>query len=331
MTKIRLLSFLLLVALFCLSIFLKLTFVGGQFSLHFVQELFAGKSSALFILQHMRLPALLAACVSSILMVIATFILQAISKNDLADPSALGFQNVAITVLAILYLYLPSTRDWSYPQILLAAAVSVLIFSAIMYRFAMSDDKGQQGNLLLLTGIGVNSFFQMMLTYLRTYKNEANDLLAMLMQGNFDSLDLPLALGLTGFAALIFLLFVSQYSQLRLMQLDTQVSQSLGFNPVLGQMMLFAILALAVTTSLLFGSSFPFIAFTAIYATRPYFGLHFAWHFASASLFMASCILISDVLAHQLFTIVLPTNLFLGLFSGLGFLLIFLQRRSHQW
>lgn len=331
MTKHRLFPFLLIVLLFLVSVCLKLTIVDGRFTLSLLENLIAGKTSTLFVFNHVRLPVLIAATVSSVLMVMATFILQAVSHNELADPSALGFQNIAITVLAVGSLYFPLAKALSYGQILALAALSVLGFSFVMYRFAMSDDKDNQGNLLLLTGIGVNSFFQMILTYIKTYSSEANDLLSILMQGNFDSLDLPLAIGLSLFAGLIFLIFTSQYSQLRLMQLDHAVSQSLGFNRRRGQLILFSILALAVTTSLMFGSSFPFVAFTAIYATKPYYSLQFGWHFASASLFMASAILISDVLAHELFDFIIPTNIFLGLFSGLGFLVVFLQRRSKQW
>lgn len=331
MTKKQLSPFGVVVILFLVSIFLKLTITDRTFSLELLSKLFGGEASASFVFYHLRFPAILAAIVSSFLMVVATFILQAISKNELADPSALGFQNIAVTVLALSYLYFPAARYLSHAQILLIAAASVLLFSFAMYRFAMSDGKESEGNLLLLTGIGVNSFFQMILTYIKTYQNEANDLLAILLQGNFDSLSLSLAIGLSIVGAVILLVFFSQYGRLRLLQLDTDLSQSLGFNRHLSQMVLFTIMAFAVTTSLMFGSSYPFVAFTVIHSMRRYYSLYFGFHFLTASLLMAAIIMISDILAHQLFSFVVPTNLFLGLFSGLGFLILFLQRRSHQW
>lgn len=331
MTKRQIVAFCAVLAFFLLSLLLKIGMSEGHFSLDLLNRVADGQEGAVFIFTHMRLPAIIAATVSAFLMVMATFILQTISKNDLADPSALGFQNIAVTVLALCYLYVPVARQMTYTQILFLSAVSVLLFSFAMYRFAMSGREEGQGNLLLLTGIGVNSFFQMLLTYMKTYKNEANDLLSILLQGNFDSLDLPLALGLSLFSAILLLLFTTQYSSYRLLQQNHDLSQSLGFNRTAAQIRLFALMSFAVATSLMFGSSFPFVAFTAIHAMRRYYHLHFGWHLITSSLFMAGIIMISDILAHQLFSIVIPTNVFLGLFSGLGFLIIYLQRRSHPW
>lgn len=323
--------FLSVLCLFIFSVILKVTMNNGVFSLSLITNLISGESSSRFVFFHLRLPALLGAIVSSFLMVIATFILQGISKNELADPSALGFQNIAVTVLAVFYLYVPVFRNLSYTQILFIAALSVLLFSFFMFRFSMSGKEENQGDLLILTGIGVNSFFQMLLTYIKTYKNDAQDILSFLLQGNFDSLDLDLAIGLSMVGVVIILIFFSQYSKLRLIQLDPKISQGLGFSLLSAQAVLFSILSFSVATSLMLGSSFPFVAFTAIHATRRYFSLHFVWHLVSSSMFMASAILISDVLAHQLFPMIIPTNLFLGVFSGFGFLIIYLRRRTNSW
>lgn len=313
---------------FLLGLILKLLVTDGHLSLQLLVRVLSGQESALFIFYQMRLPVILASLSTAFLMVTATMILQAISKNDLADPSALGYNNIAIAVLAILALYLPISSHMPYMAIVGLSSLSILFFSLVMYRYAMADDGQLNGNILLLLGIGVNAFFTMILTYVRTYSSEANDLISLLNNGNFDHLPLSRTLLFTGFSLVLIGLFLGTAKTFRLLQLDREVAASLGLNLPLAQFSYFALMSVCVAMSLLFGASFPFVAFTALHVARRFYANHLVLQFLTAGFFMAGAILISDVLAHQLFETILPTNLFLSVLGGVGFLIILLQRRS---
>ncbi|MBM7635672.1 iron chelate uptake ABC transporter family permease subunit [Streptococcus saliviloxodontae] len=323
--------FVLVVTYFCLSLFLKVSIKDRHLSLDFFFDLLAGQSSALFIFNQLRLPAILASCAVAILLVIATLILQAISKNDLADPSALGFSTIAMTVLALSYLYIPFFRGMPYWGIVSLSGLSVLLFSLMMYRFAMTGTSELDGNLLLLLGIGVNAFFQMILTYLKTYSGEAKDIIALLMRGNFDQLSLSLSVWILLLSILALLVFLGLLRPFRLLQQDRELAQSLGLSLKVYHVVFFGLMSLCIALSLILGANFPFVAFTAIHVFRPYYARQFGVHLLTSILFMAASVLMSDVLAHQLFETILPTNLFLSLFGGLGFLVVLLQRRGRQW
>lgn len=331
MRKSRYLFLVGLVVLFVFSLCLKVMIKNHAISWQFLDKLVSGDSSALFIFYNLRLPPLIAAISCSCLIVIATFILQALSHNDLADPSALGYHHIAVTVLAIIYLYIPAAQNLNYVQIILMTTLCIFIFSLVMYRLSQSKQGEMNTNLLLLMGIGLNVFFQMILAYIKTYSSEATDLLSMLMQGNFDHLSLSFALWLMLLTGIVSCIFLFNLDRLRLLQIGNELGYSLGLNLTFSQFFFFMIMSVSIAICLMFGGTFPFIGLTAIHLTKNFYGYNIKLHLLSSILFTVSMILLSDLLAHQLFSIVLPTNIFLGLFGGIGFLVILIQRRSKQW
>ena len=257
--------------------------------------------------------------------------MQTISRNDLADPSALGYNNVALTILAVLFLYIPATQKLSFFHILIIAGASIFVFALIMYRFSQTSSNMIDGNILLLIGIGLNTFFQMILSYIKTYSGDIGEMLLVLMQGNFDHLKLDTAIILSLISAGILIIFISRITTIRILQLGGLTANSLGLNVQRSNFMLFFIMSAAVAVAVMFGGTFPFIGFTAIHTMRHFYGLNFKLHFASSVLCAGIIIIFSDLAAHQLFGTILPTNIFLGLFGGIGFLIILLQRRTKEW
>lgn len=321
----------LLIVIFVLSCILKLILKEKEISIAFLEGIITGKKSSLFIFYNLRLPSLIAAISCSILIVISTNILQTISKNDLADPSALGYNNIAITVLATLFLFVPFTRKLSFFQILFLSGIIIFIFSLFMYSFSKTKENIVDGNLLLLIGIGINSFFQMILTYIKTYSGNISEMLAILMQGNFDHLELSTSILLFFITIIILVIFIIFVTQMRILQLGDLIATSLGLNLKISNFILFLIMSISIAVSVMFGGTFPFIGFTAIHITRYIYGSSFKLHFISSILCSAIIIILSDIVAHQMFGTILPTNIFLGLFGGIGFLIILLQRRSMEW
>ncbi|MCI5871213.1 iron chelate uptake ABC transporter family permease subunit [Streptococcus sp. 11273D007BW] len=276
----------------------------------------------------MRLPAILAILSSSLLAVLSTLILQTLSKNDLAEPTALGYQNVAITTLALLYLYSPAMRQLSYWQILFLSTLFVLLFSIFMYRFSKGKNGSLDGTLMLLVGIGANSFLSTILSYLKTYSPEIKDIFSLLMQGNFDHIDLDYAVMMGALTTLVVLMFVVSFPYFKFLFLDEETLYGLGISVRTLHVYYFFLMSFALALGLLLGSSFPFVAFTSLYVMRPYYQESWLLYLLSSSFMTANAILLSDLLAHYAFSTVLPTNIFLGFFGALGFIIILLKRRS---
>ncbi len=320
-----------LIFLFIFSCILKLALKDGKISLDFIEGILAGKKSSIFIFYNLRLPSLVAAVSCSVLVVISTYILQTISKNDLADPSALGYNNIAITVLAILFIYIPAARYLSFFQILTLSGLVIFIFALFMYYFSRTTANMIDGNILLLIGIGINTFFQMILSYIKTYAGNISEMLTVLMQGNFDHLELSTSITLSFITGGILIMFLFLVIPVRVLQLGNLTATSLGLNIKQTSFILFFIMSGAVAVSVMFGGTFPFIGFTSIHIMRHFYGGNFKLHFISSILCAAAIIILSDIVAHQMFSTILPTNIFLGLFGGTGFLIILLQRRAGEW
>lgn len=331
MNKKKYIPIIILIFLFIISCILRISIKDGEFSIKLLNGIIHGKKSSLFIFYSLRLPTLIASISCSFLIVIATYILQTISRNDLADPSALGYNNAALTVLAVLFLYIPAAQKLSFFQILIISGVSIFIFALIMYHFSQTTSNTVDGNVLLLIGIGLNTFFQMILSYIKTYSGDIGEMLLVLMQGNFDHLKLNTALILFLISVAILIIFISRITTIRILQLGDLTANSLGLNLKKASFLLFFIMSAAIAIAVMFGGTFPFIGFTAIHTMRYFYGLNFKLHFISSVLCAAVIIIFSDLTAHQLFGTILPTNIFLGLFGGIGFLIILLQRRRKEW
>lgn len=212
--------FICLITLVCLLLVCKLSFKDGQLSLSFLQKVWTGDKPSLFIFFHMRLPALLAIFSTGILAVISTLILQTLSKNELADAMALGYHNVALTSLALLYFFTPALRQLSYLQILFLSILVVLGYSIFMYDFARGKGQVLNGNMMLLVGIGANSFFSTILSYLKTYSPEIKDIFSLLMQGNFDHVDLDYALFLSCLTLIFLVIFILVFPYFKILSLS---------------------------------------------------------------------------------------------------------------
>lgn len=318
-----------LILIFLILIILKLSFKEGAVSLTFLSNVLSGKKAALFIFYQMRLPAVIAIVSSSILAVISTVILQTLTKNDLAEPTALGFQNVALTSLALLYLYSPALRTLAYWQILMLATGFVLLFSIFIYSFSRGQGGQLNGNLMLLVGIGVNSFVSTILSYLKTYSPEIKDIFSLLMQGNFDHINLGYALTIASLTLLFLVFFGMSYPYFRFLSLDNELIYGLGISVKALMFAYFVLMSFGLALGLMLGTTFPFIAFISLYLMRSLYQVKIIPYLTSSILVTASAILMSDLLAHYAFSTVLPTNVFLGLFGALGFTFILLKRRNY--
>lgn len=114
----------------------------------------------------------------------------------------------------------------------------------------------------------------------------------------------------------MFLFFIIS---VRILQLGGLTATSLGLDIKRASFILFFIMSGAVAVSVMFGGTFPFIGFTSAHIMRYFYGSNFKLHFISSILCAAVIIILSDIVAHQMFSTILPTNIFLGLFGGTGF------------
>ncbi|WP_277679934.1 iron ABC transporter permease [Gracilibacillus dipsosauri] len=99
-----------------------------------------------------RLPRLLVAFVSGILLAISGYIFQGVLRNPLADPSVIGITSGA-GVGALLFIYFGSiTATWVPLGAFIGAIIAFLIVMMLAYRSEF------QPTLLALLGIGISAF-----------------------------------------------------------------------------------------------------------------------------------------------------------------------------
>ncbi|WP_018247960.1 FecCD family ABC transporter permease [Orenia marismortui] len=113
-----------------------------------------------------RLPRIILAILVATGLAISGTVLQAITKNDLADPGILGI-NSGAALAVVIYIYymngnvyagISNTTIFTMPLIALLGAV---LGSFLIYTFAWK--KGINATRLILIGIGINAAFQALL------------------------------------------------------------------------------------------------------------------------------------------------------------------------
>lgn len=127
-----------------------------------------GNPDYAFVINTLRLPRTLTACLVGIALAISGTIMQGLTKNPLADPGIIGVNAGASLAAVSLIVLLPSLPVGVLP---LSAFAGALLTSLVIYLLAW--DKGTHPIRLILIGVGIaavaSAFTSLMVTFGNIY------------------------------------------------------------------------------------------------------------------------------------------------------------------
>ncbi|MHC5374542.1 FecCD family ABC transporter permease [Enterococcus sp. LJL120] len=145
---------------------------SNQLSLETFWQIIQGGGTAAqrLLLINFRFPRTLVAILAGAGLAFAGFLLQGVTRNDLADSSILGINSGAgLFVLLYLGFFSDGTRPWLLP---LFASIGSLLAGSVVYLTAHRRHGGITVNRLLLAGIAVNAGISALTLFLTVNMSE---------------------------------------------------------------------------------------------------------------------------------------------------------------
>jgi len=280
------------------------------------------------IIWQIRLPRLLTAITVGAALSVSGYLLQTLSKNNLADPYLTGVSSGAgVTVAIALSLGL----SFSYVPVI--AFSGGLIASLIVASLAKIPT-GLSVTKMLLAGIALSTICSGIITLIIT--NGADPIKA---QGIFFWLaggisgrtwqELIPAAGYTVFGILLALVLSKQ---LRLLSLGSQQARSLGVNVEMLQLVLLSIAVLMCGAAVSVSGLVGFVGLVAPHIARRSFGRDERIHIICTALLGIGLVLVSDLAARSVAAgQELPLGTLLSLIGGPFFLYLVSKQKGEEF
>lgn len=176
------------------------------------------------IINEIRLPRVLAAMIVGAAFSVSGAVMQAMTRNPLAEPGLLGINAGALFFLTIAFSFFPHL---SYPYMVLLSFAGAL-FSALIVFSAVFFSKSRMTPLkLILAGVAVTLFFSSLSTALQLYFNIGQDI-AFWFAGAIQNVDWHNLLIVTPWFIIGMIMVMMISSDLTAISFDEETAISLG-------------------------------------------------------------------------------------------------------
>ncbi|HGF7438952.1 TPA: FecCD family ABC transporter permease [Enterococcus faecium] len=292
---------------------------------------FIGKesSSLALIVREFRVPRLLISLLAGACLGVSGYILQGVTRNELADSSILGI-NAGAGFLVMLYLGFFS--HYSLPFLLLVVAFLGGVLAACCVYLAAYDRNGFLGmNRILLSGIAVNAGLSA-LTLLCTIQlsKENYGFVNAWLAGSIWGASWPYVWALLPWAVILIPLGGLYAQRIGLLSFGQERAQGLGLNVAKSQKILLLLAVALASGSVAVTGSLSFVGLLAPHAAKLVVRKENNWTFVLSGLFGSIFVLSADMVARVILPSgEVPTGILIALFGAPYFLYALFIRQKH--
>ncbi|GAK11068.1 iron ABC transporter permease [Geomicrobium sp. JCM 19039] len=260
-----------------------------------------GSSQQELVLFQFRLPRMVLAILVGAGLAVSGAILQALSRNDLADPGILGINaGAGLAIVLFIYFFQGSYADlgWSIYLLPMFAFLGALVAAFLIYTIAWKQ--GVTPVRLVLVGIGINAGFMALLIVFQLRMNPNDFMQATIwLTGNIWGSSWTYVLAIFPWLFVLMLLVLRDANTLNVMRLGDASSVSLGVRveQVRRRLLVFAV-GLA-GASVAAGGAISFIGLVAPHIARRLVGPRHGVMIPVAALVGAFFLLFSDMIARN--------------------------------
>lgn len=288
-----------------------------------------GSSSLALIVGEFRVPRLLISLLAGACLGVSGYVLQGVTRNELADSSILGI-NAGAGFLVMLYLGFFS--QYSLPFLLLVVAFIGGILAACCVYLAAYDRNGFLGmNRILLSGIAVNAGLSA-LTLLCTIQlsKEKYGFVNAWLAGSIWGASWSYVWALLPWAIILIPLGGFYAQRIGLLSFGQERAQGLGLNVAKSQKILLLLAVALASGSVAVTGSLSFVGLLAPHAAKLVVRKENHWTFILSSLFGSVFVLSADIVARVILPSgEIPTGILIAFFGAPYFLYVLFIRQKH--
>ncbi|WP_328945890.1 iron ABC transporter permease [Streptomyces sp. NBC_00250] len=267
----------------------------------------AGRTTA-FVLDT-RVPRVLAALLAGAALALAGTLVQAVTRNPLAEPGILGVSGGAALGAVLLVTTVPMVGSWGVAGAAFAgaAASSVLVFG-------LAAKDGFRQNRLVLVGFGVATGASALISLLIILTDPFNAIKALTwLSGSTYGRTLPDVVPLAAVLAVGVVVAAARRTELDLVSLDEDTPRLLGLNLGRGRLGFLALAVLLSATAVAAAGTIGFVGLVAPHAARALVGRQHARVVPVAVLIGAVLVCVADLVGR---TVIAPAQLGAGLMTA---------------
>ncbi|MFI1472399.1 iron ABC transporter permease [Streptomyces wuyuanensis] len=256
-----------------------------------------------------RVPRVLAALCAGAALALAGTLVQAVTRNPLAEPAILGVSGGAALGAVLLVTTVTTAGSWSVAGAAFAgaAASSVVVFG-------LAARGGFQQNRLVLVGFGVATGSAALISLLIVLTDPFNATKALTwLSGSTYGRNLVDVVPLAAVLAVGAVFAVSRRTELDLVSLDEDTPRLLGLDLARGRLGFLVLSVLLTATAVAAAGTIGFVGLVAPHAARALVGRQHARVVPVAMLLGASLVCVADLLGR---TVIAPAQLGAGLMTA---------------
>ncbi len=314
----------LLISIFCVIFIFSLSY--GESSIGFVNSIKAlvgkGDETNIIIVQNIRLPRTIAACVAGATLGVSGFMTRIALQNPLADSSILGIQSGASVFALFAILVLPSMISF----LPLFAFLGGLQAFTLVIGFAYQN--GLQPTRLILSGVAINSFF-VAITNIITI-NHVNELQNSIQwtSGSLIGISLSESFIMVGYALCTLVIAFMCIPILELLKLDETMLVSLGKNPNTYRIIVCVVAIVLASISLAYVGIITFVGIIAPHMSQLLIRNNLKYLFITTMIMGAILVVGVDLFSKIVFENEIPVGALIGVLGAPLFL--YLLRRTQN-
>ncbi|QLE70382.1 iron ABC transporter permease [Streptomyces rectiverticillatus] len=256
-----------------------------------------------------RVPRVLAALLAGAALALSGTLVQAVTRNPLAEPGTLGVSNAAALGAVLLVTTVPSAGSWS----LAGAAFAGSAIGAVVV-FGLAARGGFRQNRLVLVGFGMATGTSALISMLIVLTDPFNATKALTwLSGSTYGRTLPDIAPLAAVLTVGVLVAVLRRTELDLVSLDEDTPRLLGLDLARGRLGFLALSVLLSATAVAAAGTIGFVGLVAPHAARALVGRRHARVVPVAVLLGALLVCTADLLGR---TVIAPAQLGAGLMTA---------------
>ncbi|MFB8779305.1 iron ABC transporter permease [Streptomyces albogriseolus] len=256
-----------------------------------------------------RTPRVLAALLAGAALALAGTLVQAVTRNPLAEPAVLGVSGGGALGAVTLVTTVPTAGGWSVS----AAAFAGSALTAVLV-FGLAARGGFQQNRLVLVGIGVASGTTAVISLLIVLTDPFNATKALTwLSGSTYGRDLPDVLPLAAVLAVGVAVAGAGHRELDLVSLDEDTPRLLGLDLARARLAFLVLSVLLTATAVAAAGTIGFVGLVAPHAARALAGRRHTRVLPVAVLLGAVLVCTADLLGR---TVIAPAQLGAGLMTA---------------
>src|SRR5699024_5538343 len=278
------------------------------------------------IINEIRLPRALAAAITGAGFSVGGAVMQAMTRNPLAEPGLLGINAGALFFLTIAFSFFPHL---SYPYLVLLSFAGAL-FSALIVFAAVFFSKSRMTPMkLILAGVAVTLFFSSLSAALQLYFDVGQDI-AFWSAGAIQNIDWQHLLIVTPWFIIGMIMVMALSSNLTAISFDEETAISLGVH--MTRTRIIALIAVVILAGLAVSvvGAVAFVGLITPHITRKIAGSDYKLFLPLSGVLCAVLVVYSDLAARSLFAPVeIPVAALIALI-GVPFFLYLAGRPRHE-